>query len=43
MTMGVFVANFGTAFGKKSFSSAKPEFVESFLADLRRRSTWRSA
>ena len=35
MTMGVFVANFGTAFGKKSFSSGKTEHLESFLADLR--------
>jgi hydroxypyruvate isomerase len=35
MTMGVFVANFGTAFGKKSFATAAPEHVESFLADLR--------
>jgi len=34
MTMGVFVANFGTAFGKKSFSNASPEHVESFLSDL---------
>ncbi len=35
ITMGVFVANFGTAFGKKSFSSAAPEHLESFLADLK--------
>lgn len=35
MTMGVFVANFGTAFGKRSFATAAPEHVESFLADLR--------
>ncbi|QDU65545.1 hydroxypyruvate isomerase family protein [Engelhardtia mirabilis] len=34
MQMGVFVANFGTAFGKRSFSTASPEHVESFLADL---------
>ena len=34
MRMGVFVANFGTAFGKQSFSTAAPEHVESFLADL---------
>ncbi len=34
MQMGVFVANFGTAFGKKSFSSGDPEHLESFLADL---------
>ncbi len=46
--MGVFVANFGTAFGKRSFSTAAPEHVESFLADLaksvevakRVRATW---
>lgn len=35
MTMGVFVANFGTAFGKRSFSTRSDEFRESFLADLR--------
>ena len=34
MQMGVFVANFGTAFGKKSFSMASPEHMESFVADL---------
>lgn len=34
MTMGVFVANFGTAFGKKSFSAPTQEHRESFLADL---------
>ncbi|MEM7308551.1 MAG: TIM barrel protein [Planctomycetota bacterium] len=35
MTMGVFVCNFGTAFGKPSFTSGKPEYLESFLADLK--------
>ena len=35
MRMGVFVANFGTAFGKESFSTAAPEHLESLLADLR--------
>ena len=35
MTMGVFVCNFGTAFGKPSFTSGKEEYLESFLADLR--------
>lgn len=35
ITMGVFVANFGTAFGKKSFASAATEHLESFLADLK--------
>jgi hydroxypyruvate isomerase len=35
MRMGVFVANFGTAFGQRSFSTAAPEHLESFLADLR--------
>jgi hydroxypyruvate isomerase len=34
LQMGVFVANFGTAFGKRSFASAAPEYVQSFLADL---------
>ena len=34
MTMGVFVANFGTAFGKRSFSTASDEHVQNFLADL---------
>ncbi len=36
MRMGVFVANFGTAFGKRSFSTAAQEHVQSFLADLER-------
>ena len=36
MTMGVFVANFGTAFGKQSFSSGKPEHLQSFLDDLKK-------
>ncbi len=35
MRMGVFVANFGTAFGKKSFSRRDPAMLESFLSDLR--------
>ncbi len=35
MRMGVFVCNFGTAFGKKSFVAGKREFKESFEADLR--------
>jgi hydroxypyruvate isomerase len=34
MAMGVFVANFGTAFGKRSFTSGAAEHVQSFLADL---------
>ena len=34
MTMGVFVANFGTAFGKTSFSVPSDEHRQSFLADL---------
>jgi hydroxypyruvate isomerase len=34
MSMGVFVANFGTAFGKRSFASGAAEHVQSFLADL---------
>lgn len=35
LTMGVFVANFSTAFGGPFFSSGNPEHVEAFLADLR--------
>ncbi|MCZ6835021.1 MAG: TIM barrel protein, partial [Planctomycetota bacterium] len=35
ITMGVFVANFGTAFGKQSFVNGTPEMLESFLEDLR--------
>lgn len=34
LTMGVFVANFGTAFGKRSFASGAAEHLQSFLADL---------
>ncbi len=34
LTMGVFVCNFGTAFGKRSFTSGKKEFQENFKADL---------
>jgi len=36
MTMGVFVANFGTAFGKRSFVDGDKSHLDSFLADLRR-------
>ena len=36
LRMGVFVANFGTAFGKRSFATASEEHVESFLSDLKR-------
>lgn len=35
MRMGVFVANFGTAFGKKSFSRRDPAMMESFQNDLK--------
>lgn len=35
LTMGVFVANFGTAFGKRSFASGSEEHMQSFLADLK--------
>jgi hydroxypyruvate isomerase len=35
MRMGVFVANFGTAFGKKSFANPTDEHRASFLADLK--------
>lgn len=35
MTMGVFVANFGTAFGKKSFVTGDADLRENFLADCR--------
>lgn len=34
MRMGVFVCNFGTAFGKKSFVSSKKEFEDNFKSDL---------
>lgn len=34
MTMGVFVCNFGTAFGKRSFTTGKKEFADNFMADL---------
>jgi hydroxypyruvate isomerase len=48
MRMGVFVANFGTAFNKPSFTTGQPEHLESFLEDLtvavdvakRLRATW---
>ncbi len=35
MRMGVFVANFQTAFGKKSFSSGDPGLRDTFLGELR--------
>jgi hydroxypyruvate isomerase len=35
MEMGVFVANFGTAFGKQSFVNGDQAMVDNFLADLR--------
>ena len=34
LEMGVFVCNFGTAFGKRSFTSGKREFHDNFKADL---------
>ncbi len=34
LTMGVFVANFGTAFGKQSFVNGDSEMLANFLADL---------
>ncbi len=34
MRMGVFVANFGTAFGKRSFTTGDGGHLEKFLADL---------
>ncbi|HBF23123.1 MAG TPA: xylose isomerase [Planctomycetes bacterium] len=34
MQMGVFVANFGTAFGKKSFTTGDSKHMEAFLSDL---------
>lgn len=48
LRMGVFVANFGTAFGKASFSAGDPAHRAEFLADLSRsievaqrvRATW---
>jgi hydroxypyruvate isomerase len=51
LEMGVFVCNFGTAFGKPSFSSGKQEFVDNFKADLEKslevakrvRATWMTA
>jgi hydroxypyruvate isomerase len=36
MTMGVFVANFGTAFGKRSFTTGDPAHRANFLEDLER-------
>ncbi len=35
MRMGVFVANFGTAFGDRSFASGREDAREAFVADLR--------
>lgn len=35
MTMGVFVANFGTAFGEQTFTSNKKDSRDNFLNDLR--------
>ena len=35
LTMGVFVANFGTAFGKPTFTTGEAQYRESFLADLK--------
>ncbi len=35
LTMGVFVANFGTAFGKTSFTTGAAEHLDAFLADLK--------
>ena len=48
LQMGVFVCNFGTAFGKRSFTSGKQEFEDNFKAELlqsvevakRTRATW---
>jgi len=34
MRMGVFVANFGTAFGKTSFTTGNPAHLANFIADL---------
>lgn len=34
--MGVFVANFGTAFGKQSFVNGNRDMIENFLNDLKR-------
>ena len=36
MRMGVFVANFGTAFGKRSFVTSEKKYLDSFLADLKK-------
>ena len=36
MQMGVFVCNFGTAFGKASFTSGNKDYEENFLSDLRK-------
>jgi hydroxypyruvate isomerase len=35
LTMGVFVANFGTAFGQRSFASGSEQHLQSFLNDLK--------
>ena len=36
LAMGVFVANFGTAFGKRSFTTGDPAHRQNFLDDLQR-------
>lgn len=36
MRMGVFVANFGTAFGRPTFATGKKDELDNFLADLRK-------
>ncbi len=36
MRMGVFVANFGTAFGKRSFVTSEKKHLDSFLGDLKK-------
>lgn len=36
MRMGIFVANFGTAFGKKSFVRNDPAMIDSFMTDLQK-------
>ncbi len=36
MRMGVFVANFGTAFGRPTFATGKKDELDNFLGDLRK-------
>ncbi len=36
MRMGVFVANFGTAFGRPTFATGKKDELDNFLTDLRK-------